>query len=114
MSHLKQKGAKTSRRHYSIPATTAPSVGTEIELNDSGACPFWGSTTDMFHTARQFYNVSKYDFVVLFEKKMAAHKRNYTTGMLQLKLISFIDIPLYADFFSLNATTLFIVYFIDY
>jgi hypothetical protein len=96
MSHLKQKGAKTSRRHYSIPATTAPSVGTEIELNDSGACPFWGSTTAMFLTRRQAHDVFKFDFVVQFEKKMAAHKRTYTTGMLQLKMISFIDMPLYA------------------
>jgi hypothetical protein len=96
MSHLKQKGAKTSRRHYSIPATTGPSVGSEIALNDSGACPFWGSTTDMFLTRRQAHNVFKFDFVVLFEKKMAAHKRTFTTGMLQLKMISFIDMPLYA------------------
>jgi hypothetical protein len=82
MSHLKQKGAKTSRRHYSIPATTAPSVGTEIELNDSGACSYWGSTTDMFLPGRQKNDVFKLNFVVLFEKEMAAHKSTFTTGML--------------------------------
>jgi hypothetical protein len=95
MSLLKQKGAKTSRRHYFIPATTGPSVGSEIELHDFGACPFWGSTTDMFLTRRQAHNVFKFDFVVQFEKKMVAHKHTFTTGMLQLKMISFIDMPLY-------------------
>jgi hypothetical protein len=40
---------------------------------------------------------------------MAAHKRTYTTGMLQAKLISFIDMPLYTAWLQWNATRLFIV-----
>jgi hypothetical protein len=82
---MKQKAAKSPSRHYSITAATVPSVGSVIKLNESGACPFWGSSTNMFTPARSARNVFKSDFVLLFEQKMAANKHIFTAGMLYLR-----------------------------
>jgi hypothetical protein len=82
---MKQKAAKSPSRHYSVPAITAPSVGTVMTLNESGACPFWGSTTNMFTPARSAHNIFMSSFVLQFEQKMAAHKHIFTAGMLYIR-----------------------------
>ena len=95
MTSMKQKAAKSPSRHYSVPAITAPSVGTVMTLNESGACPFWGSTTNMFTPARSARNVFKLSFVLQFEQKMAAHIHIFTAGMLYLRFWHVILLPVY-------------------
>ena len=66
--------AKQSKKSYFDP--TVP----KISLNEHGACPFWGFSSDKFKMTRMALTTSKLDFIKLFEEKMAADKRSFTKG----------------------------------
>ena len=111
MSKAKKVKTPASKHPYKIVArqskkskkpSSAPTVP-EIELDEHGACPFWGFSSDKFKMIRMGLTPLKPDFINLFEEKMAADKRSFTKGTaiiyVMFSYLPITNISLYEVFF---------------
>ena len=74
----KRVGSKSNTSSAAIP-------GPGISLNEHGACPFWGFSSDHFKLIRMGRQSKKPDFIKLFEEKMNPDKRVFPPGMSNIK-----------------------------
>ena len=86
MSKSRKIVSKPINKPYTRPAVLAKAPvptphGQEVVLEESGTCPYWGSSSSMFKAARISNPISGLSFIKEFESKMLNDKKIIPKGL---------------------------------